>query len=317
MKAGIVMAAGQVPTFGDFEEPQAGAGEELIQVSAAALSHLSKGRASGTHYSASGQYPLIPGVDGVGKLGDGTRVYFALPRAPFGSMAERTIAKSALTIPLPLGLDDVEAAGIANPGMSCWLALKERAKLEAGETVLINGATGTAGKLAIQVAKHLGAKKVIATGRNPESLKSLQALGADFVIPLAQDEASLDRILEEQFKLGVHVVLDYLWGPSAERILSSAARADNEKINHRFVHVGGSSSDKITLPGAILRAIALEILGSGLGSVPSDKLIHGISELFQAAVSAGFQITLNRLPLSRIADVWGSDTGNPRTVFTI
>lgn len=230
MKAGIVTGAGQAPMFGNFEEPRAEVGEVLIQVSAAALSHLTKGRASGTHYSASGQYPLIPGVDGVGKLDNGKRVYFALPRAPFGSMAELAVAKSAFTIAVPEGLGDVEAAGIANPGMSCWLGLKERAKLEAGETVLVNGATGTAGKLAVQIAKYLGAKKVIATGRNPESLKSLQALGADLLISLTQDEATLDQKLQEQFALGVHVVLDYLGAQAPNEFLAPPPRLTTERL---------------------------------------------------------------------------------------
>ena len=96
------------------------------------------------------------------------RVYFVLPRAPYGSMAEQAVVPSAHCVPLPDELDDVTAAAIANPGMSSWAAYTERARLKAGETVLVNGATGTAGRLAVQIAKYLGARKVIATGRNAE-----------------------------------------------------------------------------------------------------------------------------------------------------
>jgi NADPH:quinone reductase-like Zn-dependent oxidoreductase len=153
----------------------------------------------------------VVGIDGVGRLDDGDRVYFVLPRAPHGSMAERTVVASAQCIALPDELDDVTAAAIANPGMSSWAAYTERARLKAGETVLVNGATGTAGRLAVQIAKHLGAKKVIATARNADALEPVRALGADVTIPLGENEAALERCLMAQFSEGVDVVIDYLW----------------------------------------------------------------------------------------------------------
>src|SRR5271156_5594833 len=155
MKAAIVRGAGQTPAYGDFSEPLPTSGESRIAVTAAALSPVVKSRASGTHYSASGQFPFVVGIDGVGRLDDGRRVYFVLPKAPYGSMAERAVVASAQCIALPDELDDVTAAAIANPGMSSWVAYQERAGLKAGETVLVNGATGTAGRLAVQIAKHL------------------------------------------------------------------------------------------------------------------------------------------------------------------
>jgi len=136
VKAAIVTESGKAPTYGDFQEPTAKNGDCLINVTASALSHLTRGRASGSHYSASGNYPFVAGVDGVGYTNDGRRVYFVLPEAPFGGMAERTIAKAPHCIALPDGLDDVTAAPLANPGMSSWAALKERAGLRKGEAVL-------------------------------------------------------------------------------------------------------------------------------------------------------------------------------------
>ena len=183
----------------------------------------------------------MAGFDGVGRLDDGRRVYFALPRAPYGSMGEWTVASSAHCVALPDGLDDVTAAAIANPGMSSWAAYKERAMLSAGETVLVNGATGTAGRLAVQIAKHLGAAKVIATARNLEALKSVAALGADVTIPLVEDAAALENVFKEQFAAGVDVVIDYLWGPSAERLLTAAAKAGKDAVPIRFVQVGAVS----------------------------------------------------------------------------
>ena len=182
MKAAVVLEAGKPPVYAEFSEPEPAAGESRIAVTAAAISQVVKSRASGQHYSSAGQFPFVVGIDGVGRLDDGSRVYFVLPRAPYGSMAERTVAPPARCLPLPDDLDDVTAAAIANPGMSSWAAYVERAKLKPGETVLVNGAAGTAGRLAVQIARHLGAGKVIATARNADALKSVAALGADVMI---------------------------------------------------------------------------------------------------------------------------------------
>ena len=178
MKAAIVQGPNQTPVYGDFAEPEPAAGENRIRVSAAALSPLARGRASGAHYSASHSFPFVAGVDGVGRLDDGKRVYFLMPRAPFGAMAEEAVVSSTQFLPLPYGLDDITAAAIANPAMSSCAALMERAKLKAGETVLVNGATGAAGQLAVQIARRLGAAKVIATGRNLKALREAAELGA-------------------------------------------------------------------------------------------------------------------------------------------
>jgi NADPH:quinone reductase-like Zn-dependent oxidoreductase len=177
VKAAIVVHARKAPLYGDFKEPVPADGEVQVTVSTTALSNAVKSRASGTHYSSSEQLPFVVGIDGVGRLADGHRVYFALPRAPFGSMSERTVVPSSHCVSLPDDLDDVTAAAIANPGMSAWAALKERARLTTGEIVLVNGATGTAGRLAVQIAKFMGARKVVATGRNCGSSEVTLCLG--------------------------------------------------------------------------------------------------------------------------------------------
>ena len=187
MKAAVVAQAGSLPVYSDFPAPSPSSGECSIAVSAAALSPVVKARVSGAHYSAAGDFPFVAGIDGVGRLDDGRRVYFILPKAPYGSMAERAVVPASHCVPVPDGLDDIAAAALANPGLSSWAAFKERARLASGETVLINGATGASGRLAVQIAKHLGAGKVIATGRNASALQSLKAIGADETIVLGED----------------------------------------------------------------------------------------------------------------------------------
>jgi len=317
MKAAIVSRVGQTPVYGDFPEPVPALGEHRIAVTAAAISHVVKSRASGAHYSASGQFPFVVGIDGVGRLDDGSRVYFALPRAPNGSMAERTVVPSSHCLALPDDVDDVTAAAIANPGMSSWAAYTERAKLKLGETVLVNGATGTAGRLAVRIARHLGAKRIIATARNAAALDAVAALGADVTIPLVENDAALDKSFRKQFAEGVDVVIDYLWGNSAERLLIAAAKAGTDAVPIRFVQVGSVSGSDITLPSAVLRSSAIALMGSGIGSIPLDRFIACAGEMLHAVVPAGLQIASRPVPLADVEQAWASDDSTRRTVFTL
>jgi len=305
-----------VPIYADFAEPVVSDGVARIAVTASALSHVTKSRASGAHYSSVGALPLIPGIDGTGTLEDGTRVYFILPEAPYGGMAEYCVVKAAHCIALPAKLNDVTAAAIANPGMSSWAALVERAKLVRGETVLVNGATGISGRLAVQIAKYLGAAKVIATGRNVEALQALRGLGADVTINLAQDQAALDQLFQEQFREGIDVVLDYLWGPSAELLLVAGAKAAPEAVPIRFVQIGAVSASTINLPSAALRSSSIELMGSGIGSVPMARMFDAIKHVLDATIPGGFQIATNVVPLAQVAAHWAGGETRTRTVFT-
>jgi NADPH:quinone reductase-like Zn-dependent oxidoreductase len=237
-ESGHCFAGGGITSLWRFRRTFAVAERQSHHGVGLAISHVVKIRASGRHYTATDGFPFINGIDGVGRRDDGKRVSFALPGAPYGSMAEQAVVPSAQCFVLPDDLDDVTAAAITNPGVSSWAAYKERARLQVGETVLVNGATGTAGRLAVQIAKHLGAEKVIATGRNAEALQSVSALGADVTIPLAMSETALEHCLKEQFVDGVDVAIDYLWGPSAERLLVAGAKAAPDAVPIRFVQIG-------------------------------------------------------------------------------
>jgi NADPH:quinone reductase-like Zn-dependent oxidoreductase len=315
LKAAIVRAPGHTPVYGDFPEPKPSPGENRITVTAAAISHVTRSRASGTHYSGSTLVPFVVGIDGVGRLDDERRVYFVLPRTPYGGMAEKTVVPSAQCLPIPDDVDDVTAAAIANPGASSWAAYTERARLKVGETVLVNGATGTAGRLAVQIARHLGARKVIATGRNANALRAVATLGADVTIPLIEEEAALEASFKEQFVEGVDVVIDYLWGTSAHCILVAGAKAGTDAAPIRFVQVGSVSGLDITLPSAVLRSSAIELMGSGIGSVPLDRFVAAIGRLLQAAVPGDFKIATNPIPLSDVEQAWLKDERGRRTVF--
>jgi NADPH:quinone reductase-like Zn-dependent oxidoreductase len=217
----------------------------------------------------------------------------------------------------------VTAAAIANPGMSAWAALVERAHLKPGETVLINGATGTAGRLAVQLAKYLGARKVIGTGRNESALRELLALGADVVIPFSLSPTRpaganhYEQQLMAQFTDGIDVVLDYLWGESAKTVIVAIAKAVEDAHPVRFVHVGGASREEnIELPGAALRSSAIQLMGSGVKSVPFSKLLAAIKSVFDAAAPVKLQIATKVVPLGAIEKTWNAP-GKPRVVFAM
>jgi NADPH:quinone reductase-like Zn-dependent oxidoreductase len=316
MQAAVVNALGHAPKYQSFPEPTAGEGEEIIRVHAAGLHPIVKGLASGSHYASGGEVPFVPGVDGVGERADGSRVYFVFARKPWGSMCERTVVPRSKFIPLPDRIDDVQAAAVANPGMSAWLSIKDRAALAKGETVLILGATGVAGQLALQVARHLGAKRVIAAGRNVEAIAKENA---DRIISLAQPEEAVREEFLAEASQGIDVVIDYLWGRPTEVLLEALAKGFRPSATQptRLVEVGESAGKTISLPGATLRSINLKILGSGFGSVPLDRVQYAIHDLFSLVEKGVLRAAAEPVPLTDVEAAWGRVEKGRRIVFTI
>jgi NADPH2:quinone reductase len=318
MKAAIVSSFGAPPQYAWFADPVAGADEVLVAVEAAGLHPVVKALASGTHYGSTGTLPFIPGVDGVGRLEDGTRVYFGVVRSPFGSFAERTVTRRSLCLPVPEGLESGTAAALANPGMSSWVALKARARFVPGERVLILGATGAAGQLAVQIAKLLGARRVVAAGRNPEALALLKERGADAVISLEQRPEELKSAFRaELLEHGADVVLDYLWGGPAESLLAAIAEKGVSRAapRIRFVQVGSSAGPSISLAAATLRGSGVELLGSGFGSASMDEIFAMLAEFLQHAGELGATMRIERVPLRDVETRWNAAERGVRLVF--
>lgn len=322
MKAAILQTGGKPPVYGEAPAPTPKPGELLIHVQASALSQLAKARAAGTHYSTSLQEGAIAGVDGTGVTTDGRRVYFALPDAPNGAMAEQTAVPAERVIEIPENLDMLQAAAIANPGMSVWAALVERAGFQAGETVLINGATGAAGKLCVQVARHLGAGRILVSGRNATALEELRALGADEIIPFNIDpttgdgKQAFEEALKPHFQRSIDVVIDYLWGDSAHSIISAVAKYGAEAKPVRFIQVGSISGGEIPLPAAALRSSSIVMMGSGLKSVSMDRLIDSVRNIYRIYQDAGLHVEIKAVPLEELTQAWTLDT-HDRIVFTL
>ncbi|MBV8073180.1 MAG: zinc-binding alcohol dehydrogenase family protein [Acidobacteriaceae bacterium] len=318
MNAAVVHAFDAPPRYTSFAEPVPADGEFIVTLIAAGLHPIVKALATGSHYSSAGVLPFIPGVDGVGEQQDGGLVYFGMSRAPFGTFAERCLAARKICIPVPENLDPVMVAGIVNPGMSSWVALTRRAELVAGENVLILGATGTAGQLAVQIAKHLGAQRVMAAGRNRAILQTLTDLGADATVALDQDHDSLvSSIRHEWMAFGIDVVLDYLWGPPAQAVLEAISqRSPQRDVSPlRFVQVGESAGKTISLPAALLRSTAIELRGSGFGSASMDQIFKALSEFFHMLPKSPLKIKVSPVPLRDVEALWNSTGQGTRYVF--
>ena len=314
MKAAVLHTYGEAPRYEDFPEPRAREDEQVVEVTAAALTNLARGRAAGVHYSSHGELPAVVGVDGVGVLADGRRVFFTGPREPFGSMAERSLASRRI-FAVPDGLDDLTAAAVLNPGVSAWLSLAHRAELRPGERVLIAGATGVTGKLAVQAARLLGAGEIVAVGRNRESLRRVAELGAHVTLALDDDPGA---VFAEAFgDKGFDVVIDYLWGPPTEALLGVLSRTDLRAAARRtrLVHVGSMAGPSITLPGNALRSSDLVIMGTGTGSMDPVRLGEGIERVMRGVVEGDLAVDARAVPLAEVESVWNAEGRGVRTVL--
>ncbi len=318
MKAAIVKSFESPPCCGDIPSPIPASGEVLIKTQAAALSQLVRVQAAGKHYSSGKKLPMIPGVDGVGLREDGQRVFFAFPTPPMGTMAEIVAIKPDLCVSIPDTVDDITAAAIANPGMSSIAALEYRAHFQPGETVLINGAAGASGRLAIQIAKLLGATRVVATARNPNVESELLALGADKFILLKNNTDELTASFQIEMQThGVDIILDYLWGQPAECLLKAAANVIKEpnQPRVRFINIGALAGPTLPLPASLLRSTGLELSGSGLGSISNKNLIHSIGKLLEITNPAKLQIATLSMPVQQVEQAWKTNT-DKRIVLT-
>ena len=306
MQAAVLRELGSAPRFEQFDEPAAGEGEVLVKVLAASLKPIDKAMAGGSHYASFRDLPVVCGVDGVGKLETGERVLFGGSRRPFGTMAERSVALRAFCFPLPNGLDDAMAAALPNPAASSWLPLKWRAQLKPGETVLVLGATGTAGKLAVQIAKILGAGRVIAAGRNPQQLEAARSLGADVTIQIDEPGKNLVEAFAAVAKDGIDIVLDYLWGAPTEALVAALTGHEltAEPRTTRLIEIGSMAGPAISLPGAALRSSGLEMYGSGGGSVPKRAIAEALPQILEHAARGQLKLETKKIPLAEVETAW-------------
>jgi NADPH:quinone reductase-like Zn-dependent oxidoreductase len=250
----------------------------------------------------------------VGRAPDGSLRYFVLPGTTMGSMAERTVIDPRRSVELPAG-DPVTLAAAMNPAMSSWVALRRRIAFEPGAGVLVLGATGHAGRLAVQVARHLGAARVIGAGRRPDRLAGLAALGADETVSLEGDPAEVAERLGKAAG-ECDVVLDYLWGRPATDALAALVRSRPDRGRPlTWVQIGAVAGPDAAIPSAALRAARLEIVGSGQGSVPTAGILAELPALAAEITRGSFPIETRTVPLAEVAGVWAGPADGRRVVI--
>jgi NADPH:quinone reductase-like Zn-dependent oxidoreductase len=323
MKAAVLHQLGSLPLYEEFPTPIPQNENQLIlNIKASALKNLDKLRASGKHYASYTDLPVVVGIDGVGVLEDGTRVY---AQGITGMMAEKALISKNSYMILPDKIDDLTAAALPNAVIGATMALRFRAKMKKGDVVLINGATGVTGQIAVQIAKLDGASTIIVTGRNSESLDKLNSLGADVIISLMQDDEAIINQLKEIHRITpVNIVIDYMWGHPVELIINSLKGGGMNNITSkvRIVTVGSMAGENINLASGTLRSTAIEILGSGIGSISKEEMVlfntEILSEMFQLAAEGKLSIDTESAPLSEIETIWNNkSTPGKRLVVCI
>jgi NADPH:quinone reductase-like Zn-dependent oxidoreductase len=310
--AAVVTAFDTPPAYREFPRPVPQNPDEiLVDVIASGLHPRVRSQADGSHYTSSGELPLVPGIDGVGRTPDGTLRYFVLPDTTVGAMAEQTVIDQRRSIALPEGADPLLVAAAVNPAMSSWVALRQRIQFEPGQSVLVLGATGSSGRMAIQVAKHLGAGHVIGAGRDPKRLSELAVLGADATVQLGNASAVADLAHD------VDVVIDYLWGPLTADLMGriAAVRSDQGKPL-TWVEIGSVAGPSADIPSAALRAVRLQIVGSGQGSVPTRSFLSEMPDLIHEISSGTFDIDVQAVPLREVEAAWNDTSTDQRVVLT-
>ena len=302
MRAAVVTDTSQPPHYAEFAEPVVGPGRVETEVLASAVHVIVRTIAAGQHYSSSVTPPFIPGLDGVVRLPDGRRAYVGGVQAPYGMLAERAAVPAAAAVEVPDGLSDATAAALVNPAASSWVPLS-RLGAE-GATVLINGATGTSGLLAVQTARALGATRVVALGRNAKALARAGELGADATVRLDGDLAG--PLAEAAGPDGAYdIVLDYLWGPPASAVLQ--ALVANKVDPHRpvrFVNIGNLAGPELPLSAAAIRSTAIQVSGHGIGNFPMELMAPAVGSMFAAAVEGRLSVDFVERPLSEVESAW-------------
>jgi NADPH:quinone reductase-like Zn-dependent oxidoreductase len=316
MHAADVRSFDHPPRYEELDVPPAEGEHALaLDVVAAALHPRVRSMADGSHYESTGELPLIPGIDGVGRDAEGRLRYFVLPDTRFGSLAERVVVDPRRSAPLPDGVDPVALAAVMNPALSSWIALRKRIDFVPGQSVLILGATGNAGQMAVQIAKHLGAAHVVAAGRDAGRLAALTRLGADATVSLAGDPGAADAALGAA-AADVDVVIDYLWGPATERALPAVLTRRRDRGRPlTWIQIGSVAGLEIALPSAWLRAARLQLVGSGQGSVPTREIAAELPALAAHITASDPIINAAPTPLRDVERAWTAPRTGQRVVF--
>jgi NADPH2:quinone reductase len=306
MRAAVISEHQAPPSLVERDDPPAAEGKAMLELRAAALNVADLAIASGSFPAGSPPLPYVPGIEGVGtvvhsgRFSPGTRVWASgrgLGVATDGSLSERFAAPDEVLVEVPGGVEDMIAAALGVVGLAAWLPFSWLARVRPGESVLVLGATGAVGSIAVQAAKILGAGRVVAAGRDATRLERARELGADAVVALEGDELAA-RLIAAFAGAPPSVVFDPLFGPPLEAAIAAAG------AGARIVHLGQSAGPMATLLSGLVRGKQLQILGYSNFAVPLDVVADGYRDLLDHAAAGRIRIDVEAIPLAGVAEAW-------------
>jgi NADPH:quinone reductase-like Zn-dependent oxidoreductase len=310
MRAAVLPAHGAVPEAGTFEDPTPAEGQEAVSVLAGGLNPVDIRIAQGNFPADKRDPPYVPGKEGVGTLDDGTRVYFDPSVPPFGSYAERTLIAAASGFAVPDGLDDGVAVALGIAGLAAWLALEWRGELEDGETVLVLGASGVVGQIAVQAARILGAGRVVAAARSADGLARAEELGADATVRI-EEGGDLTAAIREAAGGGIDLTVDPVWGAPAVAAIGALNRFG------RHVQLGQSAGAEATLTSAAIRTKPVSIIGHTNYAADEARRRAAYQRMAEHAAAGEIAVDVERVPLADVADAWRRQGESPNRKLVI
>ncbi|OJU83846.1 MAG: hypothetical protein BGO11_03270 [Solirubrobacterales bacterium 70-9] len=296
MRAFVVESFDRPPVPAEFQEPRAGEGV-VLEVSAAGLNPFDAVYAAGRHPIGRPPLPSVVGREGVGRTADGRRVFFEGAEPPFGSLAPRVLVREERLLGIRDEIDDATAIALGSAGITAWLALAGRAEIAGGESVVILGATGAVGSAAVQIAKLLGARRVVAVGRDSEALARTRRQGADASVEIGAEQ-DLAAAIEAAADGAVEVVLDLLWGPPARAALQVASPGA------RLVQVGSSAALETPLPANPWRTRGVSLLGFSVLTASPEEKAAAYELLLGHAAAGRIETATEVLPFAEIERAW-------------
>jgi NADPH:quinone reductase-like Zn-dependent oxidoreductase len=310
MRAAVLHAHGAVPEVGEFRDPVAEPGAVVLDVLAGAVNPVDVRIASGAYPLERFQPPYVVGKEGVGRRADGSLVYFDMRVPPYGSFAERTLISDDHGYPVPSGLDPALAVCLGVSGLAAWLGLEWRGRLAAGETVLVLGASGVVGLIAVQAARLLGAGRVVAAARDAAALERAGSLGADALVPLEGEELTA-ALVSASGGDGYDLVLDPLWGEPALAAMGAVKRFG------RHVQLGQSAGAEVSVPSAAVRNKPIDLIGHTNFAASEERKAAAYERMAAHALAGELRVPIERLGLDDVPDAWARVGSSPHAKLVI
>lgn len=316
MPAAVIHRHAAPPEYVLWPMPRRGPGQALVQVTAAPISPLDLLCASGTSYFGVPQLPYIPGVQGIGiiieadNLAPGQRIWFSCDagmKPGDGSMALYCSIDESSALVLPEQVDDDLAAALGLSAIAAWMALTWRGHLQHGEQVLVLGASGAVGQVAVQAAKLFGAGRVVAASRDEAARARAFSQGADAVVDLMGDNVDeITKRITAACEGPLHLIIDPVWGMPAEaavRVLSTEGR---------LVNIGSAAGTTVRFESAILRSRMHAILGYTNNALTHEQKAEALTQILTHAAAGRCTVERETVQLARVAEAWERQASTAR-----